>query len=401
MKRTMIIMAASIAVSTAAVGLSGRAAADDKPIVIGFAVAQTGWMAPYDNGYKAAELAIDELNAKGGIMGRQIKKIYADTKTDRAQGAKAGLEMVEQGADIVVVSCDYDMGAPAALEVSRAGKISWSLCAEDPKMGVQGIGPLAFTGDASAQLQGAAAAEWAYERKGYKNAYLLLDTSVEYNKSVCYGYEAAVKHLDGAKIVGSDTFKNDDPSIASQVTRIKNMNPAPDVIEICSYPPGGAAAVRQIRAAGIKTPMVAATSMDGNYWLDAVPDLSDFTYPVLASIYGDDPRPAVNDFLKRYQAKYDSLPPESHTFPGYVMVQLYAQAVEQAKSTDTQKVVAAFESFKDVPTLLGPYSFTHDLHIQTKFQYTIVTVENGKHRSLEAWTTKTPMTMNDLFRKAD
>ena len=399
MKQT--IVTACIAALAGVVGLSGSASAEENPIVIGFAIAQTGWMAPYDNGAKAAELAIAEINAKGGVMGRQVKTIYADTKTDRAQGAKAGLEVIDKGADLVVVSCDYDMGAPAALEASRAGKISWSLCAEDPKMGVQGIGPLAFTGDASAQLQGAAAAEWGYERKGYKNAYLLLDTSVEYNKSVCYGFEVAIKNLSGAKVVGSDTFKNDDPSIASQVTRLKNMNPAPDVIELCSYPPGGAAAVRQIRAAGIKTPMVAATSMDGNYWLDAVPDLSDFTYPVLASIYGDDPRPAINEFLKAYQAKYEALPPESHTFPGYVMVQLYAKAVEDAKSTDPQKVVAALESFKDAPTLLGPYSFSHDLHIQTKFQYTMVTVDNGKHKSLEAWTTKTPMTMNDLFRKAN
>lgn len=46
-----------------------------------------------------------------------------------------------------------------------------------------------------------------------------------------------------------------------------------------SLQPGGAAAVRQIRATGIKMSMIAATSMDGNFWLDAVPDLSDFYYP--------------------------------------------------------------------------------------------------------------------------
>ena len=389
------------AAAALALGSSGGALGDEKPIVIGFAIAQSGWMAPYDNGSKAAELAIAELNAKGGLLGRKITTVYADTKSDRAQGAKAGLDVIEKGADLVVVSCDYDMGAPAALEASKAGKISWSLCAEDAKMGVQGIGPLAFTGDASAQLQGAAAAEWGYEKKGFKTFYLLDDTSVEYDKSVCFGFEVAAKHQEAIKIVGRDTFKNDDPSIASQVTRIKNLNPAPDAIELCSYSPGGGAAVRQLRAAGIKTPIFAATAMDGNFWLDAVPDLSDFYYPVLGSIYGDDPRPAINDLMKAYKAKFGDEPPESDTLPGYTMIQLYAKAVTQANSVDPKSVVAAMETFKDVPTLLGPYSFTHDLHIQTRFQYTMMSVENGKHKSLGTWTTETPMTMNDLFRKAE
>lgn len=86
MKRTTIITAASIAALSAAIATSGRAAADEKPIVIGFAVAQTGWMAPYDNGYHAAELAIDELNAKGGIM---VGRSRRSTPTPRPTAPKA------------------------------------------------------------------------------------------------------------------------------------------------------------------------------------------------------------------------------------------------------------------------------------------------------------------------
>lgn len=375
--------------------------AEDKPIVVGFATAQTGWVAPYDNGVKAAEIAIEELNAKGGLLGRKIVTIYSDTKSDRAQGAKAGLDVIQKGADIVVVTCDYDMGAPAALEAARAGKLAWSLCAEDAKMGVQGVGPMTFTASGAAQLQGATLAEWSYKKKGIRNPYLLLDTSVEYNKSVCFGFDVAWKALTGTVPKARDTFKNADPSIASQITRLKGSSPPPDAIVLCSYAPGGATATKQIRAAGLDLPILAATAMDGNYWLDAVPNLTNFYYPVLGSIYGDDPDPAVNDFLKKYQAKYDSSPAESHTLAGYELIQLYAAAVEKAKSTDPKAVTAAAEAFKDEPTLLGPYSFTPDLHIQTKFRYTIMSVEDGKHKSVEKWTTETPMTKAELFRKAD
>jgi len=63
--------------------------------------------------------------------------------------------------------------------------------------------------------------------------------------------------------------------------------------------------------------------------------------------------------------------------------------------------VAAFESFQDQPTVEGPYSFSHDLHIQKKMQFTIMGINNGKLGALELWNTTTPLTMNDLFRKSN
>ena len=393
------LLAACVALA-AGVGMVSAAQAEEKPILIGFAVALTGWIAPFDNGYKTAEIAIDEINAKGGILGRKIATAFCDTKADREQGAKCGQEMVDKGADFIVVTCDYDFGGPAAVSASRAGKISWALCAEDPKMGVQGIGPLAFSGAEAAQLQGSSIAEWGSSKKGWKTGYLLVDTSVEYNKSVCYGFELGLK-AKGGKIVGQDTFKNDDPSIATQITRLKAVDPAPDVIELCSYPPGGAAAVRQIRAAGIKTPITTDNAMDGTYWLSAVPDLSDFYYSSLGSTVGGDPRPGINELRDKYIAKFKDPPPVATTYMGYSMIQLYAAAVEKAKTTEPKAVVAAFETFQDQPTVEGPFSFSHDLHIQKKFQFTIMAINNGKHQALELWTTTTPLTMNDLFRKAN
>ncbi len=397
---TWKLVAACAALAASALGLASTVRADDKPILIGFAVGVTGWIAPFDNGYKTAEIAIEEINAKGGVLGRKLATAYCDTKSDREQGAKCGQELVDKGADFIVVTCDYDFGGPAAVSASRAGKISWALCAEDPKMGVQGIGPMAFTGAEAAQLQGSAMAEWGSTKKGWKTAYLLLDNLIEYNKSVCYGFELGFKAA-GGKIVGQDTFKNDDASIAGQITRLKAVNPAPDVIELCSFPPGGASAVRQIRAAGIKTPITTDNAMDGTYWLGAVPDLSDFYYASLGSVVGGDPRPGINELRDKYIAKFKDPPPVSTTYMGYSMIQLYAAAVEKAKTTEPKAVVAAFESFQDQPTVEGPFSFSHDLHIQKKFQFTIMGVNNGKHEALELWSTTTPLTMNDLFRKAN
>ncbi len=90
------------------------ASADQKPIVIGMAIAKSGFMTAYDEDpARAVEIAVADQNAKGGILGRPLKLIYADTKTDPAEAFKAGSELVQEGADFIIASCDFDMGGPS------------------------------------------------------------------------------------------------------------------------------------------------------------------------------------------------------------------------------------------------------------------------------------------------
>ena len=108
-------------------------AAEDE-IVLGFAVADSGAMNAYDSdSKKMALLWMEEQNAKGGLLGRQLKEVSADTKSDRVEGAKAGQRVLREGAVVVFATCDYDYGAPAALQAQQAGVISVFLCAGDPK----------------------------------------------------------------------------------------------------------------------------------------------------------------------------------------------------------------------------------------------------------------------------
>ena len=150
----------------------------------------------------AAMIRIDEINKAGGLLGKQIEVVTADTKTDRAEGAKAGLEVLDKGADLVIVSCDYDFGSPAALAAEGAGKVSFFLCAESIKAGIQGVGPHSFSASVLAAVQGATMAEWAYNKKNARNFYRLLDTWTEYNKGICDGFDWMLPRLKDAKLVG-------------------------------------------------------------------------------------------------------------------------------------------------------------------------------------------------------
>lgn len=124
---------ATTALAFMALAVPGHA----EDLTVGFAIAKSGWMEAYDTpAATAAKIRIDELNAAGGVLGRQIKVVEADTRTERADSATAGLDVLDQGAEMMVVSCDYDFGAPAALAAEGEGMISFFLCAEDVKAGI-------------------------------------------------------------------------------------------------------------------------------------------------------------------------------------------------------------------------------------------------------------------------
>ncbi len=388
---------AALAAGTSMLMTAGAALADD--ITIGMATAQSGWMEAYDKpAREAALIRIDEINAAGGLLGKQIKVVEADTKTDRAEGAKAGLEVLDKGAEMVVVSCDYDFGAPAALATQAAGKISFFLCAESIKAGIQGVGPFSFSASVLAAVQGATMAEWSAKKKDVKSFYVLLDTWIEYNKGICDGFDWMQPKLEGTEVVGRDTFKNDDASVAAQITRIKSLAKEPDAIMLCSVMPGAASVVKQIRAAGIKSKILNGSAVDGSYWLSAVPDLSDFYVPVQGSVFGDDPDAKVEEFNKAYEKKYGARPATQYTYPGYVLIDVWAKAVERAKTTETTAVVAELEKMKDEPTIFGPRTFTAEIHHQNTGRYHISEVKDGKPGIVDSWTISEPIPLDALLK---
>ena len=388
-------------VAALGLGLGGVSAlADDHEVVIGFAASYSGWMQAYSQpSTNAAMIAIDDINAKGGLLGKKLKAVVADAKTDRAEGAKAGQEVLAAGAQMVAVDCDYDFGAPAALAAQNAGKISIFLCAESVLAGIQGVGKYSFSSSVLAAVQGATIAEWGAKNKGWKTAYIMLDTTIEYNKGICYGFDWMWREKLGLEILGHDVYKNDDPSIAAHITRIKGLEKEPDLIISCSYVPGGASALRQIRAAGINSALAGGSSMSGTYWLDSVPGLSGHFVPEQASIYGDDPRPAVKEFNEKYKAKFGEYPNSQYTYPGYLVVEMWARAVEKAGTFDSDAVVAAMESFKDEPFLIGTRTFTGALHHQNYAPYLIVETTDGKPAVVAEHTISEPVPMDVLFGK--
>jgi branched-chain amino acid transport system substrate-binding protein len=361
---------------------------DEGPITLGFAIGETGFMEPFDiPAQTSANFAIEDINGEGGIDGRQIETVEADMKSKPELAGDAATKVIDDGADIVVTSCDFDQGSPAAVVAQDQNKLAFSTCAASIAFGPQGIGPLAFTMGTAGSAEGATMAEWAYEDKDWRTAYTLTDDTIQFTKESVFGFEESWKTL-GGKLLGSDTWKQTDQSIASQINTIKGLNPQPDFIYISSYMPGEASAVKQIRAAGIDLPLLGDEDLDGDYWKEAVPGLSDVYYATYASIYGDDPDDKVNELVDRYKQETGKSPDTSAFLTGYAMVQAIQRAVEDADgSTDGQALADQLQTF-DNEDLLLPTTYDDQFHITLSRTLRIMQIQDGKTSFVDEWTPK-------------
>jgi len=367
-----------------AAGLAAGAApatAQEDEVIVGVASSFSGWMAAFDtNPTRAAELAVEDINAKGGLLGKKLKLVHIDTKTDPAVTARAAQELVAQGAKIMMVACDFDLGSPAALVAQQAGVLAISSCGADTKLGDLTIGNNVFTMSTAAAGTGRIMADWAYKKMGWKSAYVLLDTFIQYDRSLCAGFNERFRELAGNDaVVLEDEFKNADVTVASQVSRFQALEKQPDAMMLCSVPPGLASAIRQFRSAGIDIPILAGTGGDSNSWYTAVPGLSNYHFLNYSADAGViDPRKSAQAFFERYQARFGELPASGQGITGYAVVEGWAKAVEKAQSFDTDKVRAALETFTDEPLAAGLTTFTPELHINFDRPMLIMSVTDGK-----------------------
>jgi branched-chain amino acid transport system substrate-binding protein len=359
-------VAAGVGSASAQTTGQARHAAPAKEIIIGMPIALTGALAAVDNYQRrGAELAIAAYNAKGGVLGSKLKLVFADTRANAATAANAADAVIAKGAQFLIPTPDYDFGGPAARQGQSKNIISIS-GAGDPRFGKTGLGSRVFNVHSDAGM-GAACATFAYDVKKWRRAYVITDASQNNTKSATSAFTYSWGKL-GGKVSGTDTFQGTDAAFPTQVTRLKQAAGSSDFIWLSAGAPAGPTFLKQLRAAGIDLPVLVMGAMGGTWWTSAVSvdDLKNvFAWAGgIANPYTQDPDPIRRDLFKRYQQKYKQ-PPEFATLVlfGYAAVESYVTAIRRAKSTDSSKVAAQLERFRNVPTAMGAITWTPSCHI--------------------------------------
>jgi branched-chain amino acid transport system substrate-binding protein len=373
----VLLAVTAVLVAYAASATAHTSSPAASPIVIGWAFDSKGAMAPFDNpALAAAKLRVNQWNAKGGVDGHRLQIQTCDTQGNKAAIAKAcALRLLGHGAKIIFTTCDVDLAAPVVQEAINRGVLAVAPCIGTDQMGPKRFGTkgkLAFSFGNVAQDEGSAMAQYAWQ-KGWRKAALATDGVIVYFKNVVQAFKARWLQL-GGKVVDEETYHslggNDVNNTVSRLNGVKA-----DVIVTSTAGAFGALStlISGLRSAGNNTPVINSWAGDGNYWLPKSPPVTNYWFVTYASVFGDDPNPAVNKLAKEVKAGTGGF------LTGPAAIDGVVTAIKRAGgSTKGSALAAQMEKFKNLPTISGKVSFSAKLHTVFGRQYRVIEIQNNK-----------------------
>jgi branched-chain amino acid transport system substrate-binding protein len=326
----------------------GSLACKNGQVLMGVDKSQTGGASFFDiAGANGMQIAIDEVNASGGIHGCKIATISGDAQTNTAVGGQVAQDMIGKGVQILVVPDDLDLGIAAAQAGHKAGLLTLSAAASSTNFGTA-VGSNFFNGGIGTDILGIDAAKFALS-KGWKKAYFVENQSLAYFTE----QDTAYKNTSGVTVVGTDVNNSFTASdFGSTVSKIAAAKP--DVIyNLLTFPPAGTL-VKQLRAAGIKTPVVGDVTLDTRDVIDLVgkTGLQD-VYAVTIAYWVGAGKDSKTDagmakFAQEYQAKFGHFPEQTNAPTAYLFFLAVFKALNQSGVVDAATASRAINAQKDL-----------------------------------------------------
>ncbi len=301
------------------------------------------------NGY---DLAIEEANKSGKV---QITTVVADSKGDATEGVNATTKLINQDKVNAVVGPVISRVAIAVSEVINSNKIFMiTPTGTNPKITVDGGKRKDFVYRACFidPFQGQVMAKFATNTLKAKTAGVLFDISNDYSKGLAETFKDAFEKA-GGKVVSYESYGKDDVDFSAILTKTGANNP--DVLFLPDYYNKVSLIGRQAKEKGVKSTLL---GVDG--WDSAELDAKAVEGGYFSNHYSpEDKRPEVQEWTKKYQAKFGTAPDALGTL-SYDAANLLVAAIEKAGGSDPAKIRDAMASIKDFKGVTGTLSFDKD-----------------------------------------
>ncbi len=343
---------------------SGSLECRDDRILIGVAKAESGFASFFDvAGRRGLEVAVDEINAAGGVKGCPLKVDARDTKSDPAVGAQVARTLIDEGAQILVVADDFDSGVAAARVGQNAGVLTLSLAASSTVFG-KAVGDLFFSGGITTTELGDAQAQLAVDR-GWKRTFQVIDTGLAYFTEQDQAYRKFYES-NGGKVVAAERVDSlgGQADFSSVISAVKAANP--DVVQALAVYPSVGTFVKQLRAAGVRTPVLGNITLQTRELprLVGANQSNDIHYA--AQVYFDgagiDAKtdPGILKFVDSYQRLFKMFPEQANAPGAYQTFMAVNVALQQKDVVDARSAAAAIRKQSKLPVPGGTLSRWQD-----------------------------------------
>jgi branched-chain amino acid transport system substrate-binding protein len=341
-------------------------------IVVGEYGSLTGAEATFGQStHNGIMLAMDEVNAAGGVNGRKVRVITEDDQSKAEEAASAVQKLISQNSVVAVLGEVASSNSLAAAPICQQNKVPM-ITPSSTNEKVTQVGDYIFRMCFIDPYQGEAMANYLYKTLKLTKAAVLVDVKSDYSTGLAANFERTFV-ANGGKIVGKQSYAKGDSDFRAQLTTLKGTSP--DVIFVPGYYNDIGQIAIQARDLGMNQPLAG-----GDGWES--PKLIEIGGKALeGSFYSnhyhvDDPSPAVREFVQKYEARFGAKP-DSLAALGYDSARVLIDAIKRAGTTESVKLREAIASTKDFSGVTGNITLGPDRNPIGK-KLVVLQIENGQ-----------------------
>ena len=346
------------------------------PIKVGEFASLTGSEATFgQSSHKGTALAVDDLNAAGGVLGRKIQLITEDDQSQAGMPATVVHKLISANGVVAVLGEVASSKSLEAAPICQQNKIPMiSPASTNPK--VTETGDHIFRVCFIDPFQGTVMANFATKTLKLKSVAVLTDVKSDYSLGLAKFFKEGFTKNDG-KIAAEQNYSGGDKDFNAQLTAIKAANP--DGIFVPGYYTEVGLIVLQARQLGLTCPIFGGDGWESSSLVPIGGKALEGCY--FSTHYSpDDTSPAVQDFVKKFKARYNETP-DAMAALGYDSAMILADAMKRAGTTDDAKVCAALAATKDFAGVTG--KITIDAQRNASKPAVILTIKDGQFQYVE------------------
>ncbi len=365
MKKTGVKMAAMLIIMLLMAGIvTGCGGANSNEVKIGILNEMTGGNATMGtSSANGAKMAIKEANAKGGVLGKQIKAVIADNKSEPSEAANAMTKLATQDKVVAITGMFASSNAIAASSVAESTKVPFlAVGATNPKVTVDEktgkVKDYTFRVCFIDPFQGTVGANFVLNTLNLKKAAMLVDSSSDYSKGLAAFFKDAFTKGGGA-VLAEEAYLQKDQDFKTILTKVKALNI--EVLYVPGYYEEVGKIVKQARELGINIPIVGGDGWDSPKLVE-IGTAAALNNTYFTNHYSvDDTSATSREFVEAYKKEYGQAP-DAMSVLGYDAANVLIDAIKRANSLDPAKIREALAATKDFTTITGSTTLnaTHD-----------------------------------------
>jgi branched-chain amino acid transport system substrate-binding protein len=340
-------------------------------ILIGEYSAMTGTTATFGQStHRGLMMAVDEINATGGVLGKKIRLLTEDTQSKPEEAATAVTKLITRDGVKAVIGEVSSSRSLAAAPICQANGVPMvSNASTNPE--VTKKGDYIFRVCYIDPFQGEVMARFVYNTLGIRKAAILKDIKNDYSIGLAQYFEETFVKL-GGQVVATQAYSEGDIDFKAQLTALKAAEP--DAVIVPGYYTEAALVVKQARELNMTMPFVGGDGWDSAKLVEIGGQAMNNTY--FSTAYtADDPDSVVQNFVTKYTSRYNEKP-DAFAALGYDAGLILFDAIKRAGSTDGPALRDALKATRDFRGVTG--SITIDADRNARKPIVIIAVVDGK-----------------------